>query len=85
MTQPTDSQSPTPPADDRSWRNRRDRGVDATAIVWGLILLAVGVWFFLKETLGIKLPSIDWGDIWPVILIVIGAVVILQAMRRRSG
>jgi hypothetical protein len=64
---------------------RDDRGVDTGTVVWGAILLAVGAWFFLKDTLGIRLPSIDWGSLWPVILIVIGAVLIIQAMRRRTG
>ena len=86
MTEPTDAPSPTPPNDDRSrWRERRDRGVDTGAVVWGVILLAVGAWFFLEQTLGIRLPSVDWGDLWPVILIVVGAVVIFQGMRRRTG
>jgi hypothetical protein len=50
-----------------------------------VILLAVGTWFFLEQTLGIDLPSVDWGSLWPVILIVVGAVVIFQGMRRRTG
>jgi type VI protein secretion system component VasF len=86
MTEPTEPQSPTPPAEDRSWRRHRvDRAVDTGAIVWGAILLAIGGWFFLDQTLGIRLPSVDWGDFWPVILIVIGGVVIFQGMRRRTG
>jgi cell wall-active antibiotic response 4TMS protein YvqF len=85
MTEPNEAESPTPPNDRSRWGGRRDRGVDKIALVWGAILLAVGLWFFLKETLGIELPAIDWGDIWPVIIIVVGAVLIIQAMRRRTG
>jgi hypothetical protein len=86
MTEPNETQSPTPPDEEKSWRRRNaERGVDTGAIVWGAILLAVGVWFFLGQTLGIDLPSIDWGSIWPIILIIVGAVVIYQAMRKRPG
>jgi type VI protein secretion system component VasF len=86
MTEPTEPQSPTPTPDERAAKRYRDgRGVDTGAIVWGAILLAVGAWFFLDQTLGIDLPAIDWGDIWPIILIVVGGVVIFQGMRRRTG
>jgi hypothetical protein len=27
----------------------------------------------------------NWGDFWPVILIAVGAIVIFQGMRRRTG
>jgi len=59
--------------------------LDSGAIVWGLILLAVGAWFFMDQTLGWDMPNVRWGDLWPVILIVIGAVVILQGLGRRSS
>lgn len=86
MTEPTDPQSPAPPTEERSRkRHRDDRRYDTVSLVWGGIMLVVGIWFFLDQTLGINLPSINWGDFWPVILIVIGAVVILQGMRRRTG
>lgn len=84
-TEPTEPRSPTPSPDERLSRRYRNRGLDATGIVWGAILLAVGVWFFLTQTLGWELPAVDWGDLWPVILIVVGAVVIFQAMRRRTS
>jgi len=54
-------------------------------VVWGLILLVIGVWFFLDTTLGIELPRIDWRYAWPVIVILIGAIVVIQGVRRRPG
>jgi hypothetical protein len=45
----------------------------------------VGGWFFLDHTLGLDLPRIDWGDLWPVILLVIGGAVILQGLGRRAS
>jgi Domain of unknown function (DUF5668) len=71
------------PGDD--WRRRESprRRVDTGTVVWGLILIVVGGWFFLDQTLGFEMPDVDWGTIWPVILIVIGAAVILQGLGRR--
>ena len=86
QTEPTEpALAPAPTPDERAAKRYRERGVDTGAMVWGGILLIVGIWFFLDQTLGIDLPAIDWGDVWPVILIVVGAVVIFQAMRRRTG
>jgi Domain of unknown function (DUF5668) len=75
---------PAPPA--ASWgaprhRDRGDGGRIWTLIV-GLFVLGIGVWFFLERTLGIDLPTIRWSQFWPVILIVIGAAVLLGALRR---
>jgi len=57
--------------------------IDTGTIVWGLVLVAVGGWFFLDRTLGLDLPEIDWGDVWPIVLIVIGIAVILRGLARR--
>jgi TRAP-type C4-dicarboxylate transport system permease small subunit len=57
--------------------------VDNGAVVWGLILIVVGGWFFLDQTLGFEMPDLDWSAIWPIGLIVIGAAVILQGLGRR--
>lgn len=67
---------------DRHGRRRRS---DTGTVVWGLILIGVGAWFFLDQTLGLEMPDVDWGAVWPVILIVIGAAVILQGLGRRRA
>lgn len=73
----------TPPA---TWGRARTRDDGRTgSIIFGLILLAIGLWFFAEQTLGLDLPSVDWGDFWPVILIAIGAWIVLGARRRRLG
>lgn len=61
------------------------RAADTAARVWGLIILAVGAWFLADVTLGYDMPTIPWGDVWPVGLIVIGLVVILRGMGRRTA
>ena len=58
---------------------RRDIG----AIVFGLILLVIGVYYLLDQTFGLALPALDWDKLWPLILVVIGAAVVYNAWRKR--
>jgi hypothetical protein len=51
--------------------------------VVGLILLAIGLWFFADVTLGLSLPRVRWGDLWPLLLVGLGAWLLLGSMRRR--
>ena len=50
----------------------------------GSIVLVIGLWFFATRTLGLDLPDVDWGSLWPLILIALGAWILLTAMRQRS-
>jgi hypothetical protein len=68
-----------PPAARRPERHDGRTG----SIVFGAILLAVGIWFFLERTLGLELPDIRWSQFWPVILIVIGGWLVLGSWRSR--
>lgn len=72
----------SPPARDGSRTRRRDDG-RIGSIVFGLILVALGVWFFIEQTLGFDLPELRWDELWPLILIAIGLWVVLGA--RRGG
>jgi hypothetical protein len=58
-----------------------DRGRGAS-IVTGLVVLAVGLWFFATQTLGLDLPDLDSGKLWPLILIGLGAWIVFGAVRR---
>ena len=62
---------------------KRDEG-RWPAVIFGLILLAVGLWFFAEVTLGIDLPRIRWGQLWPLILIGIGALILFGSRLGRS-
>ena len=59
------------------------RAADTAGRLWGLVLLAVGAWFFADVTLGYDMPSIAWRDLWPVALIGIGLLVVARGMTRR--
>ena len=75
--------SPTasPPATRR--RKEPDTG-RAASVVFGLVMLAIGLWFFAEQTLGLDLPPIRWSQFWPVILIGLGVWIVLGSMRRGS-
>jgi phage shock protein PspC (stress-responsive transcriptional regulator) len=52
----------------------------AAGIVVGAVLVLLGAWFLVDQYL-----KIDWDLVWPVIVIVLGAVLIVAAMRRSRG
>jgi len=59
------------------------RAADTAGRIWGLLVLAVGVWFFADVTLGYDMPRVAWSDLWPIALIGIGLLVVVRGMTRR--
>ena len=57
---------------------------DAAGRLWGLVVLAVGIWFFADITLGLRMPSVAWRDLWPLVLIAFGGFIVLKGMTRRT-
>jgi phage shock protein C len=49
-------------------------------IVVGVGLIVLGAWFFARE----YLPAINWGLIWPLILVGIGVLILVTSARRRG-
>lgn len=74
---------PIPPVASPKRRDDRDHGRTAS-ILFGLVILGLGLWFFVERTLGYDLPDIRWSQLWPAVLIVIGLWVVLGSMRRGS-
>jgi Domain of unknown function (DUF5668) len=58
---------------------------DTATRVWGLIVLAIGLWFLADFTLGLDMPDVAWRDIWPVGLIIIGLAVLIRGMASRRA
>jgi hypothetical protein len=52
---------------------------------WGLVILAVGLWFFADITLGLDMPNVPWSDVWPLALILLGVVILARGMARRRA
>jgi hypothetical protein len=78
---PTEWREPPwfPPRD----RDRRNRRLNWGAIVFGLIVLGIGVYYLLDRTLGIAMPRIQWGSIWPIFVIILGGLILLRSFDRR--
>ena len=80
---PTPDVAPVPPMPTRAGRVERDSGRTAS-VLFGLVVLGLGLWFFAEHTLGYELPRIRWSQLWPVFLIGIGLWIVLGTMRRGS-
>jgi hypothetical protein len=65
-------------------RDRRDRRPSAFALIVGLALIAIGLYYFLDRTLGLDMPAIQWSSLWPIILIVIGGLILLRSFERKA-
>ena len=75
---PPPASSPPP-----RWRTRDNDGRWGT-IIFGGILVAVGLWFFADQTLGLDMPRLRWSELWPIFIIVLGGWIVLGSMRRES-
>jgi hypothetical protein len=78
---------PSPPPPTTGWdqpyrQQRTNQGGRFLSLFVGIFLIAIGLWFFADRTLGLDMPDIRWSQLWPVILIVIGVVVLFAATRR---
>jgi Domain of unknown function (DUF5668) len=77
--QPVPPTPPPAPSWDAPRRTNEGRWV---GMFFGLILLAVGLWYFAERTLGLEMPDLDAGQLWPLILIGLGAVILYSGLRR---
>lgn len=77
---PPTSASPPPPP----WQPPRQRGPNVASILVGLVFLGIGIWYFLDTTLGLTMPDIEWGNIWRILLIVIGGLIVFRAATDRD-
>jgi hypothetical protein len=89
VSQPPPAAPQSPPAAPQSpsaaaWRPPQSDSGRNVSLFFGAILLVIGAWFFATRTLGLDLPELDWGQLWPLILIAIGAWIVLGALRQRS-
>ena len=67
-----DATRPEQPARAPAWNDGR------AGIAVGIGLVLLGVWFLARE----YLPAFNWGLVWPIILVGIGVVVLVNAARR---
>jgi Domain of unknown function (DUF5668) len=69
----------TPPGWGPDWRRRTRPRREGGSVFFGVVLLLVGGYFLLRDTLHIELPNI--GELWPIFLIALGAWILLNARR----
>ena len=74
--------APTPPRPALARRSDDRPGRMATAI-FGLIVVAIGLWFFADQTLGLDMPRLSWSELWPIFLILLGGWLLYTSMRNR--
>ncbi len=66
-------------------RQRRLGRLDFGGFVFGGILLFVGLYYMLRNTLGFDIGELDWDPIWPILVILLGVSVVIGAYTRRHG
>ena len=80
-TDPVSDVNPVPtPGPPAQWT--RDEPGRWGTIVFGVILLVVGLWFFADQTLGLHMPQLRWSQLWPLFLIGLGVWIAFGSMRR---
>jgi hypothetical protein len=80
---PSPAQSSRQPWPPPSWGRRPDDPGRLGTIILGVILLAIGLWFFADQTLGLDMPNLRWSQLWPILIIGFGAWIAIGSMRRR--
>jgi hypothetical protein len=50
------------------------------ALIGGLLVVAVGVYFLLRNAFGYVIPDINWDLVWPVVVIVSGVAILSRAI-----
>lgn len=58
----------------------RLRSIDVGALILGALILVVGVYYLLDQTLGLNLPDLNWDQIWPIAVIAIGVGILWRTL-----
>jgi hypothetical protein len=66
--------------DGRGVHRRRDIG----GLVLGGILLVVGIYYLLQRTLGLDIPDLNWDQLWPIAVILLGGAILYGNWTRRT-
>jgi phage shock protein C len=70
--------SDSPPSGSEGGRGAGRRNDQAFAMIGGIVLVALGVYFLVRDRL-----AIDWGIVWAAGLVALGVVIVIAAFRPR--
>jgi hypothetical protein len=59
--------------------------LDIGWLIAGAIVVFVGGYFFLRNTLGWEIGELNWDAIWPIAIIGVGASILLGVARHARG
>ena len=59
--------------EENNWPKKTNKGNDSSVIT-GVIMITLGILFLVDR----YFPEIDFGDLWPFILIVVGVLIIVR-------
>jgi hypothetical protein len=51
------------------------------SIIVGLVIIAVGLWYYADRTHGLELPNREADQLWPIAVIAVGAWLIIRPNR----
>jgi hypothetical protein len=80
-TTPSAPPNPPPPANTPWFTARERHGERNGALVFGVLLVVVGGWLLLRQ----YFPVFELGQMWPVLLIGIGVLLVASAFWRRPA
>jgi phage shock protein C len=78
---PATGTAPAMSARDARRAARRERRDSSAPLIFGAILVIVGILAFAGQVF----PELDWDFLWPMVLVIIGGALIVAAMRRRPS
>jgi hypothetical protein len=62
----------------------RLRRIDIGAILLGVLILGVGIYYVLANIFGLQLAELDWDKIWPLAVVALGIGIIWGAWSRMT-
>ena len=60
------------------------RRIDVGAILLGLIVLGVGIYYTLVNVFGFELAELDWDMVWPLAVVALGIGILWGAWSRMT-
>ena len=72
---------PKPPEQTQQQKSSHPEHKNRGNLIGGLVLITLGILFLADEFI----PNINFGDLWPIILIVIGAGLLINTFGRRKS